>query len=107
MYGPELSLRFNRVVDGKALVFHYATTGDLVGMTQLFQQGRASPSDVRFDSGWTPLHVGHAHSGVLGKRPETQLTAVEQYAIQNNQVDVCKLLLQAGGDPNVETEAPS
>ena len=30
-----------------------------------------------------------------------------QYAIQNNQVDVCKLLLQAGGDPYMETEAPS
>ena len=75
MYGPELSLRFNRVVDGKALVFHYATTGDLVGMTQLFEQGRASPSDVRCDSGWTPLHVGHAHSRVLSKTPELRLTA--------------------------------
>ncbi|KAI4280572.1 MAG: hypothetical protein L6R35_005863 [Caloplaca aegaea] len=58
MYGPEVSLRFNRVVDGKALVFHYATTGDTDKMRQLFEQGRASPSDVRFDSGWTPLHAG-------------------------------------------------
>ena len=57
MDGPELSLRFNRVVDGKALVFHYATTGDVSKMKQLFEQGRASPSDVRFDSGWTPFHV--------------------------------------------------
>lgn len=57
MYGPEVSLRFNRVVDGKALVFHYATTGDVGRIKQLFEQGRASPSDVRFDSGWTPLHV--------------------------------------------------
>ncbi len=57
MYGPEVSLRFNRVVDGKALVFHYATTGDVSKMKQLFEQGRASPSDVRFDSGWTPFHV--------------------------------------------------
>ena len=57
MYGPELSLRFNRVVDGKALVFHYATTGDVGNMKQLFERGRASPSDVRFDSGRTPFHV--------------------------------------------------
>ena len=57
MYGPEVSLRFNRVVNGKALVFHYATTGDVIKMKQLFEQGRASPSDVRYDSGWTPLHV--------------------------------------------------
>ena len=57
MYGPEVSLRFNRIVDGKALVFHYATIGDVSKMRQLFEQGRASPSDVRFDSGWTPLHV--------------------------------------------------
>ena len=57
MYGPEVSLRFNRVVDGKALVFHYATTGDVHKMKSLFEQGRASPSDIRFDSGWTPLHV--------------------------------------------------
>ena len=57
MYGPELSLRFNRVINGKALVFHYATTGDVGKMKQLFEQGRASPSDVRYDSGWTPFHV--------------------------------------------------
>ena len=57
MYGPEVSLRFNRVVNGKALVFHYATTGDVSKMKQLFEQGRASPSDVRYDSGWTPFHV--------------------------------------------------
>ena len=57
LYGPEVSLRFNRVVDGKALVFYYATTGDLSKMKKLFQQGCASPNDVRFDSGWTPFHV--------------------------------------------------
>lgn len=57
LYGPELSLRFNRVVGGKALIFHYATTGDVSKMKHLFEQGRASPSDVRFDSGLTPLHV--------------------------------------------------
>ena len=57
LYGPELSLRFNRVVDGKALVFYYATTGDLSKMKELFQKGCASPNDVRFDSGWTPFHV--------------------------------------------------
>ncbi|KAI4188975.1 MAG: hypothetical protein L6R41_001784 [Letrouitia leprolyta] len=84
MYGPEVSLRFNRVVDGKSLVFHYADIGDVTKMKQLFEQGRASPSDVRFDSGWTPLH----------------------YAIQNHQVGACRLLLQAGGDPFLETEAP-
>lgn len=58
MYGPELSLGFNGVVDGKALVFHYAVTGDVTQMKRLFDQGHASPSDVRFDSGWTPFHVG-------------------------------------------------
>ena len=26
-------------------------------MKELFQQGCASPNDVRFDSGWTPFHV--------------------------------------------------
>ena len=57
MYGPEISLRFNRIVNGKALVFHYATIGDVSKMKQLFEQGRASPSDVRYDSGWTPFHV--------------------------------------------------
>lgn len=60
MYGPEVSLRFNRVVDGKSLVFHYADIGDVTKMKQLFEQGRASPSDVRFDSGWTPLHVSNS-----------------------------------------------
>ena len=49
LYGPEVSLRFNRVVDGKALVFYYATTGNLSKMKELFQQGCASPNDVRFE----------------------------------------------------------
>ena len=57
LYGPEVSLRFNRVIDGSALVFYYATRGDLCKMKELFQQGCASPNDVRFDSGWTPFHV--------------------------------------------------
>lgn len=65
MYGPEFSLRFNRVVDGKALVFHYATTGDIPKMKQLFEQGLASPSDVRYDSGWTPLHVSNRSVGAV------------------------------------------
>ena len=64
MYGPEVSLRFNRVVNGKALVFHYATIGDVSKMKQLFEQGRASPSDVRYDSGWTPFHVSINEPGV-------------------------------------------
>ena len=57
LYGPEVSLRFNRVIDGKALVFYYATTGDLSKMKQLFQEGCASSNDVRSESGWTPFHV--------------------------------------------------
>ena len=57
LYGPEVSLRFNRVVDGRALVFHYATTGDLCKMKELFRQGCASPNDVRFNGVWTPFHV--------------------------------------------------
>ena len=66
LYGPELSLRFNRVIDGTAFVFYYATTGDLCKMKELFQQGCASPNDVRFDSGWTPLHVSfHAEFDIL------------------------------------------
>lgn len=65
LYGPEVSLRFNRVVGGKALIFHYATTGDVTKMKELFEQGRASPSDVRFDSGLTPLHVGDLNGIVL------------------------------------------
>ena len=74
MYGPEVSLRFNRVVDGKALVFHYATTGDISKMKQLFVQGRASPSDVRFDSGWTPLHVSILEGLDLGPSIELMLS---------------------------------
>ncbi len=71
MYGPEVSLRFNRVVDGKALVFHYATTGAVGKMKALFEQGLASPSDVRFDSGWTPLHV--SNSGVIDSYYDTEI----------------------------------
>ena len=57
LYGPEVSLRFNPVIDGQALVSYYATTVDLTQMKHLFQEGCASPKDVRSDSGWTPFHA--------------------------------------------------
>ncbi len=57
MYGPELLLRFNRVVDGKALVFHYASTGNVEKMKQLFVQRRASPATLGSIADGTPLHV--------------------------------------------------
>ena len=108
LYGPEVSLRFNRVVDGRALVFHYATTGDLCKMKELFRQSCASPNDVRSNGGWTPFHVSILEKFDIVSDVELLLNVtMEQYAIQNNQIEICKLLLQAGGDPYMETEAPT
>ena len=108
LYGPEVSLRFNRVVDGRALVFHYATTGDLCKMKELFRQGCASPNDVRFNGGWAPFHVSILEKFDIVSDVELLLNVtMEYYAIQNDQIEICKLLLQAGGDPYMETEAPT
>ena len=87
MYGPEVSLRFNRVVDGKALVFYYATIGDVSRMKQLFEQGRASPSDIRFDSGWTPLHVsvpGGVDSNSCYEAPANSINGIVCHAEQSD-----------------------
>jgi hypothetical protein len=55
--GPVASLRVQRAVSGSSKIFDYANVGDVDGMKRLFSSGLASPHDVRFDSGTSPLQV--------------------------------------------------
>ena len=55
--GPVASLKVQRVVPGSADVFNFARLGDIDGMKALFEKGLASPHDVQYESGVTPLHV--------------------------------------------------
>ncbi|KAK5554273.1 Ankyrin repeat and SOCS box protein 6 [Exophiala xenobiotica] len=55
--GPVVSLKVQRTVPGDAPIFNYAMTGDVERMKMLFLNGQASPHDVDFRSGVTPLHT--------------------------------------------------
>jgi hypothetical protein len=84
--GPVASLKVQRTVPGSADIFTFAKLGDVDGIRTLFENGLASPHDVHFDSGITPLHVGTSspqvfvsHSTVDGHqssaRPRLQVPA--------------------------------
>ena len=52
-YHPKVA----RVVPANAKIFSYISTGDVSGIRDLFSRGLASPSDIRSESGITPLAV--------------------------------------------------
>lgn len=60
-------------------IFRMASTGDLSGIKSILGTRNVHPS-VGYHGGWTPLH----------------------YAITHGHAAVCKLLVAAGADPNVE-----
>ena len=54
---PYISLSFPKIVASDAMVFHMATTGNVIGLRELLEDGAASPDDIKCDGGFTPLHV--------------------------------------------------
>ncbi|KAK5207025.1 hypothetical protein LTR41_007092 [Exophiala xenobiotica] len=81
--GPVVSLKVQRTVPGDAPIFNYAMTGDVERMKMLFLNGQASPHDVDFRSGVTPLHI----------------------AISHRRIEVCRFLLQMNADPFLEGQS--
>ena len=55
--GPVATLKTQRAVSGDADVFNFAKLGEVEKLKNLFESGLASPHDVHFESGVTPLHV--------------------------------------------------
>ena len=55
--GPQINLTFPRIVTDGAMIFEYATRGDVEGIKSLFRAGFASPQDVSSFDGRTALHV--------------------------------------------------
>jgi hypothetical protein len=60
---PYVSLSFPKIVASDAMIFHFATTGNINGIRQLFEDGAASPNNVKCDGGFTPLHVSSCSRG--------------------------------------------
>ena len=79
--GPEFLLRVPKIIPPRSNIFHFAETGNIEGIEDIFERGLASVHDVD-KSGSTVLH----------------------FALNTSQYPVCKLLLDAGADP--ETEGP-
>ena len=55
--GLRFGLKFPRLVDKEAKIFHYAEVGFVSRLIELFQVGEASPGDVQYDTGFTALSV--------------------------------------------------
>jgi len=52
-------LSFPKIVASDAMIFHFATTGNVSGIRELLEHGAASPDDIKCDGGFTPLHVSY------------------------------------------------
>ena len=55
--GHNVSLRTPRTVSSRSNVFLFAQHSNIKGMRRLFEQNLASPFDVSFEEGRSPLHV--------------------------------------------------
>lgn len=55
--GPVVSLKMQRTIPGDSDIFTFARLGEVEKMKALFENGLASPHDVHYESGITPLHV--------------------------------------------------
>ncbi|KAK5692873.1 hypothetical protein LTR97_010349 [Elasticomyces elasticus] len=55
--GPRIALTTKRILPYGALIFHYAETGQVESIQQLFASGKASPIDTRESDGWNLLHI--------------------------------------------------
>ena len=77
--GPEFLLRVPKIIPPRSDIFHFAETGNLQGIQDLFERGLASVHDIDM-SGSTVLH----------------------FALNTSQYPVCKLLLAEKADPEAE-----
>lgn len=102
--GPVVSLKVQRTVPGDADIFTYARLGNVDKIKTLFEQGLASPHDVSFQSGITPMHVSMSFSIELLK---TRIKSDEclKIAINYQQINVCRFLLKANADPFLEDKS--
>jgi hypothetical protein len=57
--GPELLLRIPRLRSPNADIFLFAKTGNTDGIKTLFRAGLASPMDLEYGTGVSPLYVRH------------------------------------------------
>ncbi|KAI9746981.1 MAG: hypothetical protein M1835_002281 [Candelina submexicana] len=74
--GPEISLRYPKIISVDATIIDYARRGNVDGMKRLFSKGLASLHDVSSLNGYTVLH----------------------YAASNRHSEACRFLLKAGAD---------
>ncbi|KAI9716433.1 MAG: hypothetical protein M1812_005328 [Candelaria pacifica] len=77
--GPEISLRFPKIISVDAAIMDYARRGNVDGMKRLFSKGLASPHDVSSLNGYT-------------------------YAASNRHAEACRFLLEAGADAYIQND---
>ncbi|KAK3179767.1 hypothetical protein K4F52_008845 [Lecanicillium sp. MT-2017a] len=94
-YSLHLELRAARVVPDSSFIFRYATEGDLPGMIELFNSGRASAYDVDQSNGSSALVVSCKYTLTTYVDSNSNTT---QYAVDRGHVAVWRYLLSAGAD---------
>lgn len=62
LYGRRLGLSFPRIVKSGAKIFLYAKTGNVDGLRELLQHGKASPGDIQYNTGYIALSVSESSS---------------------------------------------
>ncbi|KAL9043864.1 MAG: hypothetical protein Q9214_002961, partial [Letrouitia sp. 1 TL-2023] len=77
---PNLNIKVRRVVSEMSDLFRLSRFGDVEGCQTLFSKQQASPDDVNPIGGWTALH----------------------FAVDHGSVELSRLLIQEGADPNWE-----
>lgn len=94
--GWEQSLRSYAMESYDALVFRYSMEGNVVGLQELFQSGKASPFVID-PEGRSPLHVS------LNQPLTYEVANLKQYAALYARPGACRFLLQNGADGNLRT----
>ena len=77
--GLRFGLKFPRLVDKEAKTFYYAKLGLVDCLIDLFQDGKASPGDVQYDTGFTALSVRESLA-ISGLEPHLLIVVVRNYA---------------------------
>ena len=102
--GPVISLKMQRTIPGDSDIFTFARLGEVDKMKALFENSLASPHDVHYNlvshlCTYVNFHIGFfSLFAVL-------LADSKKIAISNQQVNVCRFLLQANADPFLEDRA--
>jgi hypothetical protein len=97
--GWNFTFRAYNLVPFSAPIWGYVRTGYIVGVQKLFEERSASPFD-KGPTGCTLLDVYVPKLFLTIFLLEVYITNTEQFAAKRSQLEMCRLLINEGADPN-------